>query len=67
MQPLGGPRSMLTQMPEYLPIKLYFYDIPGIKVKEREIVHEDLLSGNNNIMEFTIQINRLYLNDLLAQ
>ena len=67
MQPLGGPRSIATQMPEYLPIKLYFYDIPGIKCAEREIVHDDLLSGKNNIMEFTIQINRLYLNDLLTE
>jgi len=54
MQPLGGPRSMLTQMPEYLPVKLYFNKIPGINIKTREVVHDDLLSGKNKIMEFTI-------------
>jgi len=41
-------------MPEYLPVKLYFNKIPGINIKEREIVHDDLQSGRNPIMDFTI-------------
>ena len=65
MQAVGGSKSVLTQLPEYLPIKLYFYDIPGVKCAEREIVHEDL--QNNKTMEFTIQINRRHLNDMLMK
>lgn len=64
MQPLGG-RSFLTSMPDYLPVKLYFANIKGLDGKVREVVHENLKSGNNSIIEFRIQCSKKGLDKLL--
>jgi len=46
MQPIGG-KSYLSRMPDYLPVKLYFNNLKGLNVKNREVIHEKLNTGEN--------------------
>jgi len=64
MQPLGG-KTFGSDMPDFLPVKLYFNNIKGINAKVREVVHENLKTGENPIMEFIIPANRKVLEKLL--
>jgi len=69
MQPMGQSKShnYLSQKPEFLPVKLYFNDIDGVCCQEREIVHDDLLSGKNNVIEFRVIASKYALDELLEE
>jgi len=65
LQPLGGGRAFGTEMPDCLPVKLYFNNIKGLNAKVREIVHDDLLNPENQVIEFIMPANRKELDKLL--
>ena len=63
MTPLSG-KTFATQMPDYLPVKLYFNQIKGLNLKVRQIVHENLASGQNDLIEFRVEVNKNALDKL---
>lgn len=63
MTPLSG-KTFATQMPDYLPVKLYFNKIKGLNLKVRQIVHEDLAKEENKIIEFRVSVNKGALDKL---
>ena len=66
MPPLGG-RNSAAQMPDYLPVKLYFNKIKGLNVKVREIVHENLktVERKNCKVIFRVHASRKAIDKLL--